>query len=699
MLAGMLLHGGYLGAVFWVDQARAAGRHRGADRRAAAARHRHARRAASRRAGLGAALARHRHRLSRRGPRRRAEARRRRTVSRPSRSRSASSARSRSRLARSGRSAPPRRVDLRTNAVVQYRRRGARHPAARAAPRERPARAGARALHRPGLVGGRALDRRDRASAGADPARRRRRRRRAALPRAAGLGADGLCPLRRDPDRRCRSLGMAGGALQASRSRAAADRMGINRPPRAFMLHRTAMGAPHDRPCRRLRCRAGPRSRSPTPPRRTPPRSSPRRRRRVRAKVVAEGRISAERLEAEQHAAHGLAWLATYAEAIRELAAYAERLSRRGPLRRDRGPARPHRHRRIPRPDLRRHPDEPGRDRAPRTRSASRAATLARFRTEAVETLIETATRPRTAPASSPSSATRQGAPTVGDAGLDETLEAIRAEMRRFGEAEVAPHAHGWHLANAYIPLEVIEQDGRARRVRADHPGGIRRHGPVEGLDVRRLGGAVARLYRRRLARHALGDRGRADPRRRHRGAEAALPARHRLRRDPADRGLHRAEHRLRPRLAADPRACEDGEAWQGLRQQDLDHPSGPRRPDDAARAHEPGRAGPQGPLDAARREAARHGRRAVPGRGPDRRRDRGARLSRHEGIRARLRRLRGAGREPPRRRRGPGLPAAHADLRIGPHPDRGAGDRRRAIGARPRRCATPRSASSSASR
>ena len=28
--------------------------------------------------------------------------------------------------------------------------------------------------------------------------------------------------------------------------------------------------------------------------------------------------------------------------------------------------------------------------------------------------------------------------------------------MRRFGEAEVAPHAHGWHLANAYIPLEVI---------------------------------------------------------------------------------------------------------------------------------------------------------------------------------------------------------------------------------------------------
>ena len=28
--------------------------------------------------------------------------------------------------------------------------------------------------------------------------------------------------------------------------------------------------------------------------------------------------------------------------------------------------------------------------------------------------------------------------------------------MRRFSEAEVVPHAHEWHFANAYIPLEVI---------------------------------------------------------------------------------------------------------------------------------------------------------------------------------------------------------------------------------------------------
>jgi (2S)-methylsuccinyl-CoA dehydrogenase len=51
---------------------------------------------------------------------------------------------------------------------------------------------------------------------------------------------------------------------------------------------------------------------------------------RIREEVTDKGRISSERLEAHQHAAHGLAWLATYAEAVRELAAYAERLAGEG---------------------------------------------------------------------------------------------------------------------------------------------------------------------------------------------------------------------------------------------------------------------------------------------------------------------------------------------------------------------------------
>jgi (2S)-methylsuccinyl-CoA dehydrogenase len=38
----------------------------------------------------------------------------------------------------------------------------------------------------------------------------------------------------------------------------------------------------------------------------------------------------------------------------------------------------------------------------------------------------------------------------------DETLDAIRAEYRRFTDERILPHAHGWHLANALIPDDVV---------------------------------------------------------------------------------------------------------------------------------------------------------------------------------------------------------------------------------------------------
>ncbi|MEO1794793.1 MAG: acyl-CoA dehydrogenase family protein, partial [Pseudomonadota bacterium] len=50
------------------------------------------------------------------------------------------------------------------------------------------------------------------------------------------------------------------------------------------------------------------------------------------------------------------------------------------------------------------------------------------------------------------------GSGTFGDPALDETYAAIAEEMRRFSETEVAPHAHEWHLANDYIPMDVIEK-------------------------------------------------------------------------------------------------------------------------------------------------------------------------------------------------------------------------------------------------
>jgi (2S)-methylsuccinyl-CoA dehydrogenase len=178
--------------------------------------------------------------------------------------------------------------------------------------------------------------------------------------------------------------------------------------------------------------------------------------RQVRTRVVTEGRVSAERLEAEQHAAHGLAWLATYAEGIRQLAAYAARMRGEGRLAET--------EELLVRIGVGEYLDQVFGGIPMSQGEIVRLSALgvlardvARFRTDAVESLIAEGNTPENRARLVALMRETQAAATFGDPGLDDTLEAIRTEMRRFGEAEVAPHAHEWHLNNAYIPLEVIE--------------------------------------------------------------------------------------------------------------------------------------------------------------------------------------------------------------------------------------------------
>ncbi len=50
------------------------------------------------------------------------------------------------------------------------------------------------------------------------------------------------------------------------------------------------------------------------------------------------------------------------------------------------------------------------------------------------------------------------GHATFGATGLDEDLEMIRDQFRRFAEERVASDAHEWHLADELIPMDVIEE-------------------------------------------------------------------------------------------------------------------------------------------------------------------------------------------------------------------------------------------------
>ena len=51
---------------------------------------------------------------------------------------------------------------------------------------------------------------------------------------------------------------------------------------------------------------------------------------RVLAMVSANGRVSGGLIEANQTAAHGLAWIATYVESLRQMQAWADALSEKG---------------------------------------------------------------------------------------------------------------------------------------------------------------------------------------------------------------------------------------------------------------------------------------------------------------------------------------------------------------------------------
>jgi len=50
----------------------------------------------------------------------------------------------------------------------------------------------------------------------------------------------------------------------------------------------------------------------------------------MRARLMTDGKVNGALLDAEQHAAHGLAWVATYTEALKQLNEYASRISGEG---------------------------------------------------------------------------------------------------------------------------------------------------------------------------------------------------------------------------------------------------------------------------------------------------------------------------------------------------------------------------------
>ncbi|WP_037311085.1 acyl-CoA dehydrogenase family protein [Ruegeria halocynthiae] len=177
----------------------------------------------------------------------------------------------------------------------------------------------------------------------------------------------------------------------------------------------------------------------------------------VRAMVTADGRVSGALIEANQTAAHGLAWLATYNQSLQQMQRWAEALEADGKF----GEIEQLLHQIAFGEYLHQVAGGIPMNQGEVVRLQDMGLgwdALSGFQSSEVQTLM--------AQANSQAARTRlvalmedqAGATMFGASGLDEELEMIRDQFRRYAQEKVEPNAHDWHLKDELIPIEIIEE-------------------------------------------------------------------------------------------------------------------------------------------------------------------------------------------------------------------------------------------------
>jgi len=180
---------------------------------------------------------------------------------------------------------------------------------------------------------------------------------------------------------------------------------------------------------------------------------------RLRETVTIDGRVSAAAIEAHQTAAHGVAWLATYAEALRQMQSWADRLHEDarfgemealilqigfgeylwqiyGGIPMSQGEI-------LRLQDLGLSQEDMRVLMVPDVMRLTQGANTQGARTRLVELIQQ-----------------QDANTTFGAPGLDDEMEMVREQFRRFAVEKVEPHAHDWHLKDELIPMEVITELG-----------------------------------------------------------------------------------------------------------------------------------------------------------------------------------------------------------------------------------------------
>ncbi|MDB2578720.1 acyl-CoA/acyl-ACP dehydrogenase [Tateyamaria sp.] len=177
---------------------------------------------------------------------------------------------------------------------------------------------------------------------------------------------------------------------------------------------------------------------------------------RLRTKLSVDGRVSSTLVEQNQTAAHGLAWLATYAEALRQMQKWAKELSTEskfgevealihqiafgeyllqicGGIQMNQGEV-------LRLQDMGLGQDDMRAMMLPEVQILTQSGNTQAARVRLVALMQE-----------------RSAEIIVGASGLDDELEMIREQFRRYAVEKVEPFAHDWHLNDDLIPMEIVE--------------------------------------------------------------------------------------------------------------------------------------------------------------------------------------------------------------------------------------------------
>ncbi|MBV1866027.1 MAG: acyl-CoA dehydrogenase family protein [Rhodobacteraceae bacterium] len=177
----------------------------------------------------------------------------------------------------------------------------------------------------------------------------------------------------------------------------------------------------------------------------------------LREIVSVDGRVNSKLVEESQFAAHSLAWFSTYLEALRQMHRWADGLEKDGKL-----------------GELEQLilqiafgeylwqiwggiPMSQGEVARLQDLGLSQEDQMA-ITAESVQILTQQGNTQATRTRLMALMQEREGASTVGITGLDDELEMVRDQFRRFADDKVIPHAHGWHLADELIPIEIVNE-------------------------------------------------------------------------------------------------------------------------------------------------------------------------------------------------------------------------------------------------